>query len=81
MYIFFARRDVRKLTCLTVSRGSYRTTSRNRLVNLWYMTNIPVLGSEEMLVNKLGVDVLLLMLYADFVSASLFNQIIMFTMT
>ena len=34
-----------------------------------------------MLVNKLGVDVLLLMLLADFVSASLFNQIIMFTMT
>ena len=35
-----------------------------------------------MLVNKLGVDVLLLMLcYADFVSASPFNQIIMFTMT
>ena len=33
-----------------------------------------------MLVNKLGVDVLLLC-YADFVSASLFNQIIMFTMT
>ena len=30
-----------------------------------------------MSVNKLGVDVLLLM----FVSASLFNQIIMFTMT
>ena len=34
-----------------------------------------------MLVNKLGVDVLLLTCYADFVSASLFNQIIMFTMT
>ena len=43
-----------------VSRGSYRTTSRNRLVNLWYMTNIPVLEREEMLVNKLGIDVLLL---------------------
>ena len=33
-----------------------------------------------MLVNKLGVDVSLLM-YEDFVSASFFNQIIMFTMT
>ena len=33
-----------------------------------------------MLVNKLGVDVLLLM-YVDFVSGSLFNQIIMLTMT
>ena len=33
-----------------------------------------------MLVNKLGVDVLLLML-CRLVSASLFNQIIMFTMT
>ena len=33
-----------------------------------------------MLVNKLGVDVLLLLL-CDFVSTSLFNQIIMFTMT
>ena len=30
-----------------------------------------------MLVNKLGFDVC----YADFVSASFFNQIIMFTMT
>ena len=35
-----------------------------------------------MLVNKLGVDVSKLSgCYADFVSASLFNQIIMFTMT
>ena len=33
-----------------------------------------------MLVNKQGVDVLLLML-PDLVSASLFNQIIMFTVT
>ena len=33
-----------------------------------------------MLVNKLGVDVLLLMLYR-LRSASLFSQIIMFTMT
>ena len=31
-------------------------------MKLWYMTNIPVLDSEEMLVNKLGVDFLLLML-------------------
>ena len=34
-----------------------------------------------MLVNKLGLDVLLPMIYADFVSASLFNQIIMLTAT
>ena len=35
-----------------------------------------------MLVNKLGVDVLLLMLCRlRLISASLFNQIIMFTMT
>ena len=35
-----------------------------------------------MLVNKLGVDVLLLMLYRlRLISANLFNQIIMFTMT
>ena len=33
-----------------------------------------------MLVSKLGVDVLLLML-CSFVSASIFNQIIMFSMT
>ena len=43
---FFARRDVRKLTCLSAKfqeEAIEPFLSRNRLVNLWYMTNIPVL--------------------------------------
>ena len=44
MYIFFARRDVRNFTCLTAKfQEAIGTTSRNRLVNLWFMTNIPIL--------------------------------------
>ena len=45
MHIFFARRDVRKLTCLT---AKFQEEAIEPL--------------REMLVNKLGVDVLLLML-------------------
>ena len=45
MCIFFARRDVRKPTCLTAKfqEEAIEPLSGNGLVNLWYMTNIPVL--------------------------------------
>ena len=47
MYIFFARRDIRKLTCLTAK-------FQEEAFQFW--------SSEKMLLNKLSVDVLLLML-------------------
>ena len=62
MYIFFERRDARKFTCLTAKFQEEAIEPLREMVNLWYMTNIPVLERQEMLVNKLDVDVLLLML-------------------
>ena len=45
MYIFFARRDARKLTCLTAKfqEEAIEPLREISLVNLWYMTNILVL--------------------------------------
>ena len=62
--IVFARRDVRKLTCIT---AKFQEEAIEPLweIALWiygiWQTS-QFWSSEEMLVNKLGVDVLLLML-------------------
>ena len=45
-----------------VSRRTYRITSRNRPVKLWYMTNIPDLERRKNVGKKLGVNALLPML-------------------
>ena len=64
VYIFFARRDVQKLTCLT-AKFQEEAIEPLREIAWWsYGTwqTFQFWSSEEMLVNKLGVDVLLLML-------------------
>ena len=82
LYIFLARRDLRKLTCLTakfqeepteplreITWGSYGIS---RKFQFW--------SGEEMLVKN-WVSLFYCRCYADFVSESLFNQIFMFTVT
>ena len=64
VYIFFARRDVRKLTCVT-AKFQEEAMEPLREIALWIYgiwLTFQFWYSEEMLVNKLGVDVLLLML-------------------
>ena len=61
LYFFFARRDVRKLTCLTAKfqeehteplrEIAWRRTGMSRTLQFW--------SSEELLVKKLGVNALL----------------------
>ena len=75
LYIFCASwRTKAYLPNCKVSRRPYRTTSRNRLEKLWYMTNIPVLERWRNVVKKSLVSVLYCRCYADLVSASLFQS-------
>ena len=64
VYIFFARHDVRKLICLTAKFQEEAIESLWEIA--WWIYGIwrafQFWCSEEMLVNKLGVNVLLLML-------------------
>ena len=64
VYIFFARRDARKLTCLNAKFQEEAIEPLREMA--WWIYGIwrtfQFWSSEEMLVNKLGVDVLLLML-------------------
>ena len=64
VYIFFPRRNVRKLTCLI---AKFQEEAIEPLQEIAWWSNgkwrtFQFWSSEEMLVNKMGVDVLLLML-------------------
>ena len=64
VYIFFARRDVRKLTCLTAMFQEEVIESLREIAWSIYgmRRTFQFWSSEEVLVSKLGVDILLLML-------------------
>ena len=64
VYISFAHRDARKLTCLTAKFQEEAIEPLREIAGGIYgiRRTFQFWSSEEMLVNKLGVDVLLLML-------------------
>ena len=78
LYIFLARRDVRKLTCLAAKfQEGLREPSPGEL--LAHEEHSSFRAVKKCWKNFVGLHYC--RCYADFVSASLFNQIIMFTVS
>ena len=83
LYIFFSRRDIRKLTCLTakfqedliepLGEIAWRSYGIRRTFEFW--------SGEEILVKKWGVNASLPMLCRLRFSKSFQSDIIMFTVT
>ena len=82
LYIFLARRDVQKLTCLT---AKFKKNLQNHFEKspgeVMVYDEHSSFGAVKKCWSKDWVSMLYCRRYADFVSANLFSQNIMFTVT